>query len=113
MTRRIYELDGKEIESSNVNGFIHKARTEKRCMSCDITIKKGDKYILLNVMGVDPICYDCYLGDNDPEPVILGVKIGRRSKYGVVRSLVICKSVTSKNWDEITSESSKKEETPA
>jgi len=91
-SRRIYELNNKEIYSDEVIGFLHKARFEKECMMyCGEPIKKGENYILFNTYGGEPMHVNCFVVDGD-EPLILGIRIyKKKSWYGIMKTHVICK----------------------
>lgn len=92
--RRIYLLDGKRIDPSEVMGFVHVARDDNwgHCISCLKPLLKGQKRVRMNIFGTDePIHLDCYVKDHS-KPIILGVKIEKRLLYGVMRNHVICQT---------------------
>jgi hypothetical protein len=88
-SKRVYELDGVEIPSSGVAGFLHKARFEKTCMMCNEVIPKGVKYIQLNIINADPLHVECYA--DAEEPLTLGVKIEKRHGRFRMQTYVVCK----------------------
>lgn len=62
---RHYFLDGVEIPSSAVEGFLHTAKENKRdvCGACLKPITKGQEYIVLNRPNSYIFHKDHYLGD--------------------------------------------------
>ena len=88
-SKRVYELDGVEIPSSGVAGFLHKARFDKTCMMCQEVIPKGVKYIQLNIINADPLHVECYAEAD--EPLTLGIKIEKRHGRFKTQNYVICK----------------------
>lgn len=89
--KRLYFLDGRVISSARVSGVVHTARKTLReeCMCCHCKVRKGQKYVMLNVIGADPIhllrCYDP--GDE----AILGIRrTTARQQYGVPCPAVVC-----------------------
>lgn len=101
-TRRIYVLDGKEIDSHSVLGSLHTARKDKRepCVSCMKKIEAGREYI--QMLDYDPYIFhkECYLGDifcgcTNEEKKVLAVgtkKVRRWGHYVLPKTLVICKA---------------------
>lgn len=92
-SRRNYYLDNRWIDSRKVDGILHtRVRDiETPCMGCDDPVVKGQKYVMLLIIGADPIHLDCY-----HRPCILGVKvIPTRYKSGLrIRGEVHCKEFT-------------------
>ena len=102
-TRRIYVLDGKEVDSHEVLGSLHKARNDKRelCASCMKKIKAKQEYI--QMLDYDPYIFhkECYLGDifcgytGEEKKAILAIgtkKVRRWGCYVLPKTLVICKA---------------------
>ena len=91
-SRRFYYLDGKRIDSSEVDGFLYTRRRniETSCMGCEKSIVKGEQYVIFNYYDVpDPIHLDCFC-----KPCILGVKQTTEKRFGVDRGIVYCKKFT-------------------
>ena len=89
--KRLYFLNGQVISSARVSGVIHTARKtlREKCMACHRKVRKGQEYVMLNIIGADPIhllrCYDP--GDE----AILGIRrTTDRQQYGVPWPAVIC-----------------------
>ena len=95
-SRRIYYLDGREIRSDIVDGFLHTRRikgVDFVCMACGKPVLSGHKYVLLNYYDTpDPIHFNCF-----HLPAILGVRQYRKKTYyGIMRSYVDCEKFIQK-----------------
>jgi len=90
--KRIYLLGGKQIDSSDCEGFVHTARKD-HSGPLEGTIKKGEKLVRFNNwnMGNTVISLEDYVGDHDDgNGVILGVRYPKIRHYGIMRNAVIC-----------------------
>jgi len=97
--KRFYVLEGKEVDSDEVSGFLHKARTVRgKCLICDKSVKVGDEYVRFNYFdSPDPYHLKCFIDDHVGEDVILGIKIEKRKMwYGTTRTYVVCKKFRAK-----------------
>ncbi len=91
-SKRIYLLDGKQIESSDCGGFVHRARKDRSGVLKGI-IKKGEKLVRFNnwKMGNEVISLEDYVRDHDEgKGVILGVRTTKIRPYGIICNAVVC-----------------------
>lgn len=91
--RRIYILNGTEINSKECDGFLHRARTDRGyCPACGNQVLAGQEYILLNYFGCpDPFHLQCFIDDH-PQHAIIGIKEEKRKTWwGIEKKYVICK----------------------
>lgn len=95
--RRFYLLNGKEIEASECDGFLHRAMTPRgNCMACGKAVNTNQQYVILNYYDCpDPLHLECFIADH-PEHTILGVKIEKRKRFLLLRTYVICKDYSRK-----------------
>ena len=97
--RRIYTLDGIEINSHKVVAIKHVARKDKKdvCAACLEPILKNSTYYALLTLE-PPIFHEkCFNKDHsESEDTIVGVSTKTIRRYGVKRTEVICKIVTLK-----------------
>ena len=88
------EGSGREIRSSDCLGFVHKARTDRgNCVGCGDPILKGQEYVRMNIFNSqdDLLHLECYVGDHQEEPIILGVRTIKIKRYGLTRTCVLCR----------------------
>lgn len=97
MKRRIYILDGREIDSSECDGFLHTARTNRGdCLACGKAVEAGSQYVILNYYDCpDPFHLECFIADH-PEHTILGIRRQTRRPFGLPRNYVICQDFSQK-----------------
>lgn len=84
MRRRIYTVDGKEVDSANVGGILHTARKDLyECLDCNKPVLKGQQYIEWNAPFHQGWMWHlpCYLqshGGNSEYPKYVVIKIEKR-----------------------------------
>ena len=89
--RRIYYLNGQQISPEKVSGFLHTARKNLgSCMGCGDPVRKGQQYVMLNIIGADPLHFKYSCMTEEDEVVAVGTRRGIR--FGVPRCFVICAS---------------------
>lgn len=88
MVRR-YFLGGQQIDSSKVNGFLHRARKSRyNCAGCRKRISARQEYVRLNTFGEMKLHKDCYVSDH--EKSILVTRRGTRYFTGVKVLCLFC-----------------------
>ena len=97
MKWRIYLLNNRKIKSSECDGFLHTAKTDRgTCMACGEPVSSGMEYVLLNYYDCpDPLHKNCFINDH-PSHAILGIKRTKINHYSIMRSAVICKDFSRK-----------------
>lgn len=104
--KRTYLYDGKEVDSHDVLGMLHKARKDKaigdECASCLKRIRKGQEYIAQ--LTYDPLFWhkNCFLEDHEGiSPLYIGV--GIRTTFNRLlwrkKTIVICEDFSGKSLD--------------
>ena len=98
--KRDYVLNGKPIDSRDVAVILHRARKDKdeSCASCLEPILANTEYFRLNSFNGYLLHKECYLRDHLINPdsyVIAVVRTETYYDFGIKRTLVICKKITS------------------
>lgn len=98
--KRHYYLDEKEIDSSEVDGFLNIAKKDKPfpCVYCGEKILKGQEYVRMNIpLSDDDLLHkECYRCEHS-EKCVLAIKTERiYDIYHVLRTHIQCKDFSIK-----------------